>query len=215
MQTLLESILEKLQNLIDATPGATLLLAAIVVASVIALFFAPSMIEKSLFRPFWIVSRRQFATPITSAFVHADVAHLIFNAFTFWAFAFALERRIGTAKFLALYFFGMLASDVGTYLKHRRDPSYQTLGASGAILAVLFASIIYSPSASIYVLPIPIPIPAPIFAVGYLTFSYYAARQGRGRINHDAHLTGAIAGIAFVALVDTSALLHALSTMLN
>ena len=101
----------------------------------------------------------------------------------------------------------MLASDLGTYSKHRHDPNYQTLGATGAVLAVLFASIVYSPSASILILPIPIPIPAPVFAVACLSYSYYASRHARGGINHDAHLAGAVAGIAFVALTEPTALL--------
>ncbi len=179
-------------------------------ASLIGLFAAPSMIERNLFQPFWLVSRRQYATLITSAFLHADIGHLFFNGFTFWAFAFKLERAIGSATFLALYFFGLLSSDLGTYFTHRRDPGYRCLGASGAILAVLFASIVYFPSGSIYVLPIPVPIPAPLFAVGYLAFTYIAARQGRGRVNHDAHLAGALAGVGFVALTDAGALSRAL-----
>jgi membrane associated rhomboid family serine protease len=193
-------------------PAATLLLAAIVLASAIGLFAAPSLIERNLFRPYWLVPRRQYATLVSSAFLHADLAHLFFNGFTFWAFAFPLERAMGTTGFGALYFFGLFASDLGTWFKHRRDPAYQTLGASGAsgaILAVLFASIVYTPSASIFIFPIPIPIPAPLFAVAYLAYTYYASRHLRGRINHDAHLGGALAGLAFVALTDPTALARA------
>ncbi|MDP1650895.1 MAG: rhomboid family intramembrane serine protease [Rubrivivax sp.] len=195
--------------LITHTPAASLLLAAILLASLIGLFAAPAMIERNLFRPYWLVPRREYATPITSAFLHADLAHLFFNAFTFWAFAFPLERQIGTARFLALYAFGLLASGLGTYFKHRGEPGYRSLGASGAILAVLFASIVYSPSASIFILPIPVPIPAPLFAVAYLAYSYYAARRALGKVNHDAHLAGALAGIAFVAVADAQAVVRA------
>jgi membrane associated rhomboid family serine protease len=188
-------------------PGAAaLLLAAMVLASLVGLFAAPALIERSLFRPYWLLPRREYPTLVTSAFVHADLAHLLFNAFTFWAFAFALERAIGSTRFLALYAFGLLASDAGTWFKHRRDPEYRTLGASGAILAVLFASIVYFPTGSIFILPIPVPIPAPLFALGYLAYTYYAARLARGRINHDAHLSGAIAGLAFVVLTDPAAI---------
>ena len=79
------------------------------------------IIERNLFWTFWLVARREYSTPITSGFVHADLAHLFFNAFTFWAFAFARERQIGTARFLALYLFAMLISD----LSHSRirEPS--------------------------------------------------------------------------------------------
>ncbi len=187
-------------------PAATLILIAIVAVSLVALYASPAFIERSLFRPYWLVRRHEYSTLITSAFVHADLAHLLFNSFTFWAFAFSLERAIGSKMFVLLYLFGMLVSDAGTYFKHRHDPGYRTLGASGAILAVLFASIVYFPGASIFILPIPVPIPAPVFAVAYLAYTWYAARQGRGRINHDAHLSGAVAGVLFVALTDLATL---------
>jgi membrane associated rhomboid family serine protease len=163
------------------------------------------VIERNLFRPYWLVPRREYWTLVSSGFLHADLTHLLFNGFTFWAFAFGVERRIGTEAFLGLYFFGLLASDAGTWLKHRGDAEYRTLGASGAILAVLFASIVYFPSASIFILPIPVPIPAPLFAVAYLAYTWWASNRARGRVNHDAHLGGALAGIAFVALTDADA----------
>ncbi len=191
-----------LVSLSGGAPAAALILATIVVVSLIALYASPALIERSVFRPHWLVPRREYATLITSAFVHADLAHLLFNGFTFWAFAFSLERTMGTPGFVALYLVGLLASDAGTYLKHRHKPGYRTLGASGAILAVLFASILYFPGASIFILPIPVPIPAPIFAAAYLAYTWYASRHARGRVNHDAHFSGAVAGILFVAVAE-------------
>ncbi len=201
--------------LTHGAPAAALLLAAMLLASLLGLFVTPSIIERNIFRPHWLVPHRQYATLITSAFIHADLAHLLFNAFTLWAFAFTLEQRIGMVRFVWLYAFGLLASDAGTWLKHRHNPSYGTLGASGAILAVLFASIVYFPRESIFVLPIPVPIPAPLFAAGYLAYTYVASRKRRGRVNHDAHFTGALAGIAFVALTDAPAFERLLSYVLG
>jgi membrane associated rhomboid family serine protease len=187
-------------------PVAALLLAAILATSVAGLLAAPSLIERNIFRPYWLVRRRQYHTLLTSAFVHTDFAHLFFNAFTFWAFAFALERTIGSGRFLALFLVGLLVSDLATYIGHRREPGYGTLGASGAILAVLFASILHYPHGSIYILPLPMPIPAPLFALAYLAYSWYASRRGGGRVNHEAHLAGALAGVVFVAIEDPAAL---------
>jgi membrane associated rhomboid family serine protease len=137
--------------------------------------------------------------------VHADLPHLIFNLITFYFFAFQLEKQIGGARFAALYLMGLVVSDAGTYFKHRNDQDYASLGASGAISAVLFASIVYFPWQKLFIIPIPLPIPAPIFAIGYVAYSWYSARQARGRINHDAHLGGALFGLAFVAITDPGA----------
>lgn len=207
--------MNELQTLLNDTPGSTIILAVMVAASLFSLFKAPSLIERNLFRPHWLVPRNQWHTLVTSGFLHADVMHLLFNAFTFWAFGFGLERTLGTPAFLALYLFGLLVSDAGTWLKHRHEPEYRSLGASGAILAVLFASIVYHPKSSIFILPIPVPIPAPIFALCYLAYSWWAARQARGRVNHDAHIAGAFAGVAFVALTDWPAVTRALRSFIG
>jgi membrane associated rhomboid family serine protease len=202
-------------DFITSAPVASLVMAVFVGASLLALNTAPWMIERGIFRPYWLLPQRAWATPVTSAFLHADLGHLFFNGFTFWAFAFSLERTTGSAKFAALYAVGLLASALGTWVTHRREPEYRTLGASGAILAVLFASIVYHPSSSIFILPIPVPIPAPMFALGYLAYTWWASRRAQGRINHDAHLAGALAGIAFVALADPGVLARAIAQLIG
>ena len=179
--------------------GALTILALIVVASVAALL-SRRLLESGALRPYLIARGGDYSRLLTSGFVHADFGHLLFNLITFYSFAFTLERAIGTVSFVSLYFCGLLASGIGTCIKHRDDPNYASLGASGAILAVLFASIVYFPRSRLLILPIPIPIPAPLFAVAYLAFSYYSSRNSKGRINHDAHIAGALTGLAFVAL---------------
>jgi len=184
---------------------ALIIFVATIVASLAGLYAAPQVIERSLFRPYWFTRRRQYETIVTSGFVHADLPHLLFNMVTFYFFAFPLERQIGPAKFAVLYFLGLVLSDLGTWRKHRNDPQYASLGASGAISAVLFASIVYFPWQKLFIIPIPVPIPAPLFAIGYVAYSWYSARHPRGRINHDAHLGGAVFGLAFVLLTDPAA----------
>lgn len=176
-----------------------------IAVSLLGLYAAPQIIQQSLLRPYHLFRNREYHRLITSGFVHADLGHLIFNMFTFWAFAFMLERVIGGVRFVALYFIGMVLSEIATCIKHRNNPNYASLGASGAILAVLFASIVYFPDQRLFIIPIPVPIPAPLFAVGYLVYSIWSSRRSRDRINHDAHLGGALTGLAFVAVTDPGA----------
>jgi membrane associated rhomboid family serine protease len=196
-------------------PGALVILALTCLVSLIGLFVVPQLIGRAVFRPYWLVRQAEYSRLVTSGFVHADVGHLLFNAITFYSFAFLLERYIGTMNFLALYFAGLVLGNVGTYVKHRSDPNYSSLGASGAILAVMFASIVYFPSQRLIIIPIPLPIPAPLFALCYLAYTYYSARQSRGKINHDAHLGGALTGLAFVAVTDPRAYQNLLTVALG
>ncbi|MFN6997884.1 MAG: rhomboid family intramembrane serine protease [Aquincola tertiaricarbonis] len=204
-----------LQQLTAGAPAAALLLATIAVVSLLGLYKMPRLVERHLLRPHGLARRGDWHTLVTSGFIHADLPHLVFNGFTFWAFGFGLERHLGTPLFVALYAFGLLASSLATWLIHRHQPGYASLGASGAILAVLFASIVVFPDASLFILPIPVPIPAPLFALGYLGFSLYAGRNRIGRVNHDAHVAGAVAGVLFMAVVSPGAIGHAVQSWLR
>lgn len=194
--------------------AALVIFVATIVISLIGLFGSPKLVERSLFRPYWLIRRKEYATVVMSGFVHADLMHLLFNMMTFFFFAFRLESYIGTVLFIVLYLAGLLISHAGTYYKHRGNPEYACLGASGAISAVLFASIVYFPDMRLMILPIPVPIPAPLFAVLYLAYTYYSSRHPRGRINHDAHLGGAITGLLFVAVTEPRAYSYLLQSIL-
>jgi len=184
-----------------------------IVLSLVGLFQSPKLIERCLFRPYWLLRRQQYSTIVTSGFVHADLMHLIFNMMTFYFFAFPLERYIGSVLFVILYFAGLLISHAGTWWKQRNNPEYASLGASGAISAVLFAAIVFFPEQSLFIIPIPVPIPAPLFALGYLAYSWWASKHPHGRINHDAHLGGAITGLLFVAFVAPGAYQNLLANL--
>jgi len=112
----------------DRTPASVLILGAILLMSALALWVAPALLDRNLLRPYWLVRRRQYDTIITSGFIHGDFGHLLFNSLTFYFFAPGLERRIGTPKFFALYFLGLVFSSLGTVYKQRNNPDYAALG---------------------------------------------------------------------------------------
>jgi len=193
-------------------PASYAILILIVAVSALGLMAVPSIIERNLLRPYRVAKHGEYSTLITCGFVHADFGHLIFNAITLYFFGPDLELTIGTPRFVALYFIALLVSSLGTVIKQRRNPDYASLGASGAINGVLFAYIVYYPTASI-LLYFAVPIPAAIYAVGYLAYSIWASKHSRDRINHDAHLDGAITGLVFVGLTDFGVWRHAFQTV--
>jgi membrane associated rhomboid family serine protease len=188
----------------SGAPAAYGILILIVAISAIGLMSAPRVIELNLLRPYRVVRGREYFTVVTCGFVHADFTHLLFNAMTLYFFGPHLERTMGTMRFAALYLLGLVISSLGTVYKHRNNPDYASLGASGAILAVLFAYIVYYPTNMLY-LYFAIPIPAVLFAFLYLAYTWWASGHARDRINHDAHLDGALTGLLFVALTEPGA----------
>jgi membrane associated rhomboid family serine protease len=185
-------------------PVSYIILIITVAVSVLGLKAAPRIIERCLLRPYNVVRKGDFAPVITCGFVHADITHLLFNGLTLYFFGPPLEATIGSARFAVLYLVGLVISSLGTVYKHRNNPDYASLGASGAILAVLFAFIVYYPTQMLY-LYFAIPISAVVFAFGYLAYTWWASKRAHGRINHDAHLDGAITGMVFVLITDSGA----------
>ena len=184
--------------------GALAIFVATIVISLVGLK-SPDLVGKLLFRPYYLVRNAEWHRLITSGFVHLDASHLLFNMLSYFFFAFPLERIIGTTRFLVLYIVSLALSELGTWIKHRNNPLYASLGASGAVLAVMFAFIVYFPTSKLSLLILPIPVPAPVFAVLYLIYSWWQARQNGGRVNHDAHFGGAIVGFLFVLVTDPDA----------
>jgi membrane associated rhomboid family serine protease len=195
-------------------PASYAILLLIIAVSALGLMAAPNIIERNLLRPYRVAKHGEYSTLITCGFVHADFGHLLFNSLTLFFFGPNLERTIGTPKFLALYFIALIVSSLGTVIKQRRNPDYASLGASGAILGVLFAYIVYYPTQKLYLF-FAIPMPAAVFALGYLAYTIWASKNPHGRINHDAHLDGALTGLAFVALTNFAAFPQAVQQVMQ
>lgn len=141
---------------------------------------------------------------VTYGLVHADVAHLAFNMITLYFFGRVMEplfvQRIGIAGYVGFYLGALVVSILPTYLRNRENPEYRSLGASGAVSAVLFAFILVQPWAMLYVFFVPMP--AIIFAALYTGYSIYMDRAGKGNVNHGAHLWGAAYGVVFLLIME-------------
>ncbi len=185
--------------------AATIIFAVTAGLSLFGLYQAPQLIGRLVLRPYRVARGKDLETVLTSGFVHGDLGHLLFNLITFYYFVRPMEQFLGVGPFLGLYILGLVLSSTCSIVKERNNPAYATLGASGAISAVLFAYIIYFPFSTLMIIPIPVPVPAFLFAIGYMAYSMWAAKNGRDNINHDAHLCGAITGIAFVLVTDPGA----------
>jgi len=181
-------------------PVASILFVVTIVLSLIA-FYNESIYGAFMLHPYSIARGERVYTIITSGFIHRDWMHLFFNMFSFFAFAFQLEYTLGHWQFALLYMASLILSDLPTISKHRDDYGYHSLGASGAISAVVFSFIMFNPMAELRIFPIPIPIKAIIFGVLYLVYCVYASKQSRDTINHDAHFFGALSGVMITILL--------------
>lgn len=189
-------------NELTSTPVALIIFFVTVGTTLYTWYRNPSLYYKWMLNPYRVIHERQYYTVLTSGLLHADFMHLIFNMITFYFFAFKLETMLGSFNFLILYLGSMILSDISTIVKHKNNPDYNSVGASGAISGVLFSYILFSPFSKLILFPIPIPIPAVIFAVLYLVYSQYMAKKGGDMINHQAHFWGALAGIIITIILE-------------
>lgn len=150
-----------------------------------------------ILNPYGVSRGQRVYTVITSGLIHKDWNHLFFNMLSYYFFAFQLEALLGHWQFGVLYVLSLILSDLPSIQKHKEDIWYNSLGASGAISAVVFSAILFNPSGKMGLLFLPpqLSIPAWLFGVLYLVYCHYASKHARDNINHDAHLYGAISGI--------------------
>jgi membrane associated rhomboid family serine protease len=176
------------------TPVASFIFAITLITSLMA-FSNENLYGKLILNPYDVSRGRRVYTIITSGLIHKDWNHLFFNMLSYYFFAFQLEAILGHWQFALLYFLTLILSDLPSIQKHKEDMWYNSLGASGAISAIIFSYIMFDPKASMGLLFIPIPIPAYIFGILYLVYCHFASKHARDNVNHHAHLFGALSGI--------------------
>jgi membrane associated rhomboid family serine protease len=186
---------------IRQAPVASLIFAITILTSILT-FSNAEWFGKLMLHPYSVHRRKKVYTLLTSGLIHKDWMHLFFNMISFYCFAFTLEQTIGHWQFGLLYVASLILSDLPSVAKHKNDFWYNSLGASGAVSAVIFSYILYDPMASMYIIPFPFPIKAIIFGVLYLVYCSYASKYSRDNINHDAHLFGALSGVAITLILS-------------
>ena len=179
----------------------------------------PKLMDRLILWPPAIDRQQQYDRLLTHGFIHADGMHLIFNMVTLYSFGGLMEgyfgARIGSVGFLLFYLSAVVVAILPTFMRHRHDARHRSLGASGAVSAVLFASILLDPWSGIYLFFIPIPVPAFVFAGLYIWYSIWMEKRGGDNINHSAHLWGALYGVMFTLLQQPALAPHFLQRLVS
>ena len=184
-----------------AFPAPTLLIASVVIVSLVAWLVQP-LLRALMLNPYRVWNKGEVHRLLTAGWVHTDASHLAFNMITLYFFAEDTMRVLGSVRFLALYISAVPVSFIPTTLRYLRNPNYSSLGASGAVTAVLFSAILLYPNLKLALFFIPIPIPGIWFALAYLVYSMWASKRSGDGINHYAHFSGALYGALFTYVFE-------------
>ncbi len=174
----------------------------------ITAFSNREVFDKLKLNPYMIVKRKEYFRILGHAVIHVDWTHLIFNMITLYFFGEYVEEAMkvifgyGKLVFIMMYVLAAIVSSLPSIAKHKNDHWYNSVGASGAVSAILFAGILLNPNMKMIVFPIPIPLPGYILGLGYLIFSHFMSKKNADNINHDAHITGAIFGFLFPLILE-------------
>jgi len=183
-------------------------LAIIIITCLVSVpaFSSQKMIDDLIFYPPAIYRRNQWYRFFTCGFIHADWMHLAFNMLAFYSFGNLIEGAFtqlfggsGKLLYIILYISSLFFCLLPTYIKHRDNAYYRSLGASGAVSAIVFVFILLYPTEKIGIIFLP-SMPGFIFGFLYLIISSVLANRGGSHINHSAHIWGAVYGIVFTVI---------------
>tara|TARA_B100001248_G_C27285204_1_gene409727 strand:- start:218 stop:853 length:636 start_codon:yes stop_codon:yes gene_type:complete len=151
---------------------------------------------------------------ITSGFLHVDFNHLLLNMLTLFFFINPVINTLGFLYFFIIYFFCLLGGNLFAYYYHIKENNYSAVGASGAVMGIIFSSILLNPSMKLFFIFIPIPIPGYLFGIGYLLYTILGMKNKNDSIGHSAHFGGAVAGLLFTVILVPSIIYESTMTLL-
>jgi membrane associated rhomboid family serine protease len=191
----------------------TIIIIACVAFSLLA-FNNRNIFIRFLFSPYATIHYKQYYRLFTHAFLHGDYMHLAFNMYALYLFGQALEEQYfrvlfgqkASFYFILLYVGGIFFSTLYDLMKQKDNPNYSSVGASGAVTAVVFSAILINPSMGMGIIFIPVFIPAWLFGMLYLFYSWYMGKKQIDNIGHNAHFWGAVFGFVFTVLLKPSLL---------
>ena len=199
----------------------TLVIIAVTCLVSILCFYGKLDVRRLWFTAYGVWHRKEWYRMISYGFVHGGWGHLFFNMLTLYFFGGVVEKYFtaafgagaGVALYVVLYLSAIVVSSVGDLLKFKYVPSYCAVGASGAVSAVLFASILFEPKMGIYIYLIPIPVPGYLFAPLYLLYCWYMNKRSQDNIGHSAHFWGALYGLLFPLVFRPDIFIHFLNQL--
>jgi len=178
-----------------------------------------SIINKLILSPYLVVQNKQWYRVITHAFIHANWMHLLFNMIALWSFGAVVTEYFGilsympTVHFCIMYFAAIVLASLSDLIKRKNDYTYRSLGASGAVSAVIFSAIFFDPWSTILIFFIPCP--GIIFGVVYLIYCNYMSKRGGDNINHGAHFYGAVFGFLYPILIEPQSITIFINQLMN
>ena len=182
----------------------------IIITSVVSVlaFSNVELLNKLKFNAYMVWHKKQYARLLSHALVHSGWLHLIINMYVLWIFgqfiedAFTQLFTAGKFLYILMYILAVPFSTLPALLKNKNNHYYNSVGASGAVSAVVFTTILLAPKTSLFLMFIPIPIPAYIFGALYLIYSYFMNKRGKDHIAHDAHFAGSVFGFTFPLIIE-------------
>lgn len=204
--------MQRTMNQILALPFTFLLIASVVLVTLWAWSHKPIQ-HALMLTPYKVRKNGQIYRLLTAGWLHGDISHLVVNMLTLHFFTEHVVRVLDVKRFLLLYISAVVVAFIPTTLRHMRNPDYRSLGASGAVAAVMFSAVLLNPKLKLTLLFLPIPVPGLLFAIAYLAYSFWQSSDSGDGINHDAHLAGAIYGAVLTYFFEPARVERALKSL--